>query len=481
MKTEYRGDSKMHKMKMIAILLMVAFTGLSANIHAQKEDNLSLRSTEELSSQQLSAGSKYTWNNIDLNSGEYDLITMDLNWNWVYSTCSANYEMGHDTAVYVNGSKVTGSDRIISTNSPSCGPNWREVEYGSDGGQDPNPGEGYEALYTPTKNSLVLDITNLASASGSYPVTVEHAGSKYTLESAPIIRAYKVCELYLIKSVAPHSIKQGQTTTVSIIVENTGTTEVTDIEVSDTLPPDLILVSGETSRTYKSLLPDDSREFQYTLQLNKTGTFDLDPAMASYSDEEGNYRTVTSKTSAITVISPTDPPITKQTASKSSSEISTASVHLHGEKTHVVLGEDILLKLSAVNKITKPVMTLQVILIPPSGMSVTSADFVKSGAGQYTSTYIIEPGIGRDIEVRIRPNQAGGFVVNGAVIYYFGDDKGNAEEHTLSLPITVRAVEKAGAEQTGIPPESDEASAPGFAAVVVVIGLLAAYLWRKGI
>ncbi|RLG30428.1 hypothetical protein DRO03_04370, partial [Methanosarcinales archaeon] len=197
MKTEYRGDSKMHKMKMIAILLMVAFTGLSANIHAQKEDNLSLRSTEELSSQQLSAGSKYTWNNIDLNSGEYDLITMDLNWNWVYSTCSANYEMGHDTAVYVNGSKVTGSDRIISTNSPSCGPNWREVEYGSDGGQDPNPGEGYEALYTPTKNSLVLDITNLASASGSYPVTVEHAGSKYTLESAPIIRAYKVCELYL--------------------------------------------------------------------------------------------------------------------------------------------------------------------------------------------------------------------------------------------------------------------------------------------
>ena len=274
-------------------------------------------------------------------------------------------------------------------------------------------------------------------------------------------------------------IKQGQTTTVTLSVENTGTTEIIDIEVSDTIPPDIILVSGETSKRYESLLPDDSREFQYTLQLNKTGTFDLDPAMAVYSDEEGNYRTVTSKTSAITVISPTDPLTTQHAAPNPFSEISAASVHLHGEKTRVVLGEDILLKLSAVNKITNPAMTLQVILIPPSGMSVTSADFVESGAGQYTSTYTVEPGIGRDIEVRIHPNQAGSFVVNGAVIYYFGDDKDNAEEHTLSLPITVRAVEKAGAEQTGTPLELEGTSAPGFAAVVAIIGLFAIYLWRK--
>jgi len=46
-----------------------------------------------------------------------------------------------------------------------------------------------------------------------------------------------------------------------------------------------------------------------------------------------------------------------------------ASVLLHGEKTDVVLGEDIILKLSAINIITNPVMTVQVILIPPSGMS----------------------------------------------------------------------------------------------------------------
>ena len=121
------------------------------------------------------------------------------------------------------------------------------------------------------------------------------------------------------------------------------------------------------------------------------------------------------------------------------SAVENASVELHGEKTDVVLGEDIILKLSAVNIITKPMMTVQVILIPPSGMSVTSSDFVTSGAGQFTSTFNISTGAGRDIEVRIKANQIGDFEVKGRVIYYFGGDISTAEESTLSRPITVRA------------------------------------------
>jgi len=168
------------------------------------------------------------------------------------------------------------------------------------------------------------------------------------------------------------------------------------------------------------------------------------------------------------------------TPTEPSTEISTASAHLHGEKTDVVLGEDILLKLSAVNKITKPTMTLQVILIPPSGMSVTSADFVESGAGLYTSTYVIEPGVGRDIEVGIRSNQVGDFVVNGEVIYYFGDDKENAEEHLLSLPIKVRASPNPQ-QDTPVPTATskDGRGIPGFEAVFVVAGVLLVALLIK--
>ena len=132
--------------------------------------------------------------------------------------------------------------------------------------------------------------------------------------------------------------------------------------------------------------------------------------------------------------SSTSPPTSPPTPS-----ISTASVQIHGEKTDVVLGEDVLLKLSAVNLITKPTMHVQVIIIPPSGMSVTSSAFAKSGAGQYTTTYELAPGTGKDIEVAIRANQIGTFDVNGRIIYYFGDDREDADDHTLTLPIKVRA------------------------------------------
>jgi LemA protein len=116
----------------------------------------------------------------------------------------------------------------------------------------------------------------------------------------------------------------------------------------------------------------------------------------------------------------------------------TASVSLHGEKTDVVMGEEILLRLSAVNLITKPKMYVQVIIIPPSGMSVTSSEFSKSAAGQFSANFQLEPGDGKDIEVRIISNQVGDFNVNGRIIYYFGNDKEKAEDQTLNLPIKVR-------------------------------------------
>lgn len=290
----------------------------------------------------------------------------------------------------------------------------------------------------------------------------------------------KQTALSISKSAAPHSIKQSQTTTITLTIENSGTTEITDIEVADTIPSDLTFVSGETSKTYTSLRPKDSREFQYTLQLNEAGTFNLDPATATYSDEGGNYHTAESKTATITVIQSMDQPATP----KSSTDISTASVHLHGEKTDVVLGEDVLLKLSAVNIIGNPLMHVQVIIIPPSGWSVTSSAFAKTGAGQYTTTYDIKEGVGRDLEVRIIPNQIGNdFQVQGRIIYYFGDDLDAREDHTLTLPITVRAeVENGqGAERTADTSELEEkgSSIPGFAAVVAVMGLLTVYLRRK--
>ena len=171
------------------------------------------------------------------------------------------------------------------------------------------------------------------------------------------------------------------------------------------------------------------------------------------------------------------PPTSSSTSSPTPS-MSTASVHLHGEKTDVVLGEDVLLKLSAVNIIGNPTMHVQVIIIPPSGWSVTSSEFAKSGAGQYTTTYELESGGGKDIEVRIVPNQIGDdFQVEGRIIYYFGDDLATREDHTLNLPITVRAKPDDGQKPST---DSEESKTPGFGVLVAVIGLLmTAYLIKR--
>ena len=275
--------------------------------------------------------------------------------------------------------------------------------------------------------------------------------------------------LSLIKTASPQSIKQGQTATITLTIKNTGSTEISDIEIADTIPSYLTFIDGEISKTYESLAPKDTRQISYTLQFNDAGTFNFEPAIATYADDKGNYNTVKSKTASIEVIRSiieNSAPTPKPTNGK----VQSASVNLHGEKTDVALGEDVLLKLSAVNIIGNPTMHVQVIIIPPSGWSVTSSEFAKSGAGQYTTTYELESGGGKDIEVRIVPNQIGDdFQVEGRIIYYFGDDVSTREDHTLSLPIKVRA--ESDDIQTPST-DSEESKTPGFGVLVAVIGLL---------
>ncbi len=187
------------------------------------------------------------------------------------------------------------------------------------------------------------------------------------------------------------------------------------------------------------------------------------------------YNNVGSVISTIEDLTPTQdiPTPIVTTISPSITTSSTASVNLYGEKTDVQLGDNILLRLSAVNYITKPKMTVQVIIIPPSGMSVISTEFTKTVAGQYTTNYELQPGDGKDIEVKIVPNQIGDFKVTGKIVYYFGDDKENGEYHDLDLPIKVR--EKSDSITTPVPTTS------GFGIIIGVAGILLMISLKKRI
>jgi hypothetical protein len=279
------------------------------------------------------------------------------------------------------------------------------------------------------------------------------------------------------KEAFPYSIRQYQTTNVTIQIKNTGTSEIMDIEVTDSTNSNLELIGGDfpSPKKYNSLSHGESRDIRYILRSKESGTFILNPAAVSYFDNTGNIKVVKSEPVSLTVV-----PSSESAAEiSSSSDIgSISAVLLHGEKTDVVLGEDILLKLSAVNLITKPPMSVQVMIYLPSGMSVTGSEFVKSGAGIYTTTYTLNPGDGKDIEVHIKSNQVGDFNVKGRIVYYFGEDKDKAEDHTLNLPIKVR---KEPVQTAPLPGDDagTTAKTPGFEGMIIMIVLLLVLFFKK--
>lgn len=162
-----------------------------------------------------------------------------------------------------------------------------------------------------------------------------------------------------------------------------------------------------------------------------------------------------------------------------------SSINFYGEKTDVHMGEDILAKLSIVNLVSNPKMHAQVIILPSSGMSVTSADFTKVSAGQFAADYTLEPGDGRDVEIRLRSNQVGEFNIKGRVVYYFGSDSGNTQDYALDLPVSVRrttvltSVEDSNDQPKGLQGFEILLLGAGIIAFVIIFSVVLIYVLRK--
>ncbi len=280
------------------------------------------------------------------------------------------------------------------------------------------------------------------------------------------VEIYRLDTISLTRSASPETMELGNATTITLTLTNTGTSDLKNITVSDTVPVGFTLATGSPEKNYDILRQKESRSFQYSIKPSETGTFSLEPASVSYYDKDGSPHTGKSGTTKIMVIPSTRP---------ADGPASNASVQLHGEKTDVVMGEDIQLRLSAVNLINKPKMHVQVIILPPSGMSVTTSEFSKSGAGQFTADYELAPGDLRDIEVKIKSNQVGEFEVQGRIIYYFDDDSAHAEDQTLRLPIRVRESH----QPTPTATQDNGNWLPGFGALLVIAGLIAIYIIKK--
>ena len=123
-------------------------------------------------------------------------------------------------------------------------------------------------------------------------------------------------------------------------------------------------------------------------------------------------------------------------------------------------------------------MHAQIIILPPSGMSVTSAIFTKTSAGQFAADFDIDPSEGgKEIEIILRPNQVGEFNIKGRVVYYFGEDKENTQDYPLDLPVSVRRPTVLTDSKIKNPQQDEvKKGMMGFEVILIGVGMIAVIL-----
>ena len=133
-----------------------------------------------------------------------------------------------------------------------------------------------------------------------------------------------------------------------------------------------------------------------------------------------------------------DPAPVSAPAPKSTPKPGEVSVHLHLERTRVLVGEQITATLSIANSIAKPPMTVRLILKAPPGMSVSSTEHLEAGAGQYIGNYEVDAGSLRHIGLTLHANEHGEFLVQGHLEWFFGEDPTTLESRTQNFTVTVQ-------------------------------------------
>jgi uncharacterized repeat protein (TIGR01451 family) len=104
----------------------------------------------------------------------------------------------------------------------------------------------------------------------------------------------------MYKSLSPSTITEGDSTTVTLRVENTGG-DAKSVKITDAIPQGFTLVSGSASQEYSTLKATESRTFQYTIKATGTGRFVSDLATVTYQDDKGNSYSGASNSATITV------------------------------------------------------------------------------------------------------------------------------------------------------------------------------------
>lgn len=149
-------------------------------------------------------------------------------------------------------------------------------------------------------------------------------------------------------------------------------------------------------------------------------------------------------------------------------------VNLYGQRTDVLVGDEVILILSVVNPITSPGdLVVQLTLRIPSGWSVTSTEFSTATTGLATAVYRVEKGKQRHISVNLRANEPFQGQIVGNIDYYI---EGNNAKHRTesSLPVVARK------EAPRHEPPSEASGSSGKGTLWVIVGVVLGIISAAG-
>ncbi len=129
----------------------------------------------------------------------------------------------------------------------------------------------------------------------------QYASIEPTITLSAEYLTQKLPAITLTKSASPSSIQEGETTTISIRVQNTGSGDAKTVEVIDTIPMGFKIISGSKSESFGEIKSRDYRTLEYTLKATGSGKFTCDPATATYTDADGNSYSTASNAMSLQV------------------------------------------------------------------------------------------------------------------------------------------------------------------------------------
>ena len=110
---------------------------------------------------------------------------------------------------------------------------------------------------------------------------------------------------------------------------------------------------------------------------------------------------------------------------------------IQGERTEVVAGGEVRIAFSTINSLAQPPMTVSMTLQAPSGWTIVGEGIADACTSQCSAVYQIGSGRQRAVTFTSRANEAGSFVFQGRLEWYFGNDVERLYSENRDIRVTV--------------------------------------------